>query len=356
MRLRIWTFDLPLKHTFRIARGSVSIQSTLIVEMEHQGVCGYGEATTSRYYHQTIEGMAKLIRSVSPQIEKLVPNLDDCEWPAQIWQELDQFLHSSRFAQCAVDEAIWDLFGKLRRQPLIAMWKGDVARVPVSDYTIGIDSIDVMREKLREFGDWPIFKIKLGAENDAEILRAMRSETRATLRIDANCGWSPQSATELIPVCIECGVEFVEQPFAATELEAMRELKSWSPLPLVADESCVMEVDVDRCVNYFHGVNIKLMKCGGLTPARRMISNARNLGMSVMLGCMTESSVGISALAQVAAFADAIDMDGAVLLAKDIVNGVRVEQGKAIYPETAGSGGLPIAGFLELGGRELTHI
>ncbi len=355
MKLRIWTFDLPLTHTFRISRGSVSVQSTLIVEIEHDGVSGYGEATTSRYYSQTIDGMASVVRSVMETIESLTPDRADREWPAKVWATLDGELGVSRFAQCAVDEAIWDLFGKLRGESLFAMWGADPLKAPLSDYTIGIDSIDVMRVKLREFAEWPIFKIKLGTENDAEILRAMRRETSAALRIDANCGWTPQMARELLPVCVECGVEFIEQPFAASEIDAMRVFKSWSPLPLVADESCVVQSDVAKCADQFHGVNIKLMKCGGITPARKMIKEARRDSLSVMLGCMTESSVGISALAHLAPFADAVDMDGAVLLAKDIVNGVRIEKGKAHYPSTPGAGGLPIAGLAELGGRELTQ-
>jgi L-alanine-DL-glutamate epimerase-like enolase superfamily enzyme len=212
-----------------------------------------------------------------------------------------------------------------------------------------------MRQKLREFADWPIFKIKLGAENDAEILRAMRQETSAKLRIDANCGWTPPSARTLIPICQECGVEFIEQPYAAGEIVAMRELKSWSTLPLVADESCVIESDVEPCAGQFHGVNIKLTKCGGLTPARRMIAKARQQGLSVMLGCMTESSIGISALAQLAPFADAVDMDGAVLLAKDLCHGVQIHQGKARYPETCGSGVTLLGGMQEMGGRKIAN-
>jgi L-alanine-DL-glutamate epimerase-like enolase superfamily enzyme len=354
MKLRIRTFELPLRHTFRISRGSVSEQSTLIVELEHDGLRGYGEATTSRYYNQSIEGMASVIRAAAPQIGALVPEHANAEWPAAVWADLDQALCHSRFAQCAVDEALWDLFGKLRGQSLCALWGLDPAKAPPSDYTIGIDSIDVMRQKLQEFHDWPIFKIKLGAENDADVLRAMRAETTAKLRVDANCGWNFEKARIMIPVCQECGVEFIEQPYAANEVAAMRQLKSWSPLPLVADESCVVEPDVENCVGQFHGVNIKLMKCGGLTPARRMIAKAREFGLSVMLGCMTESTIGISALAQLAPLADAIDMDGAVLLARDVASGVRVERGVVHYAESFGSG-VP-GGELspDVPGREIT--
>lgn len=354
MKLRVWTFDLPLKHTFRISRGSVSMQSTLIVEVEHAGQCGYGEATTSRYYSQTIEGMARVVQASKARIESFKPDLNDVDWPAKAWAELDSDLGKSRFAQCAVDEAIWDLFGKLRGEPLHQIWGVDPAKAPLSDYTIGIDEIEVMRQKLREFADWSIFKIKLGTENDAEILRAMREETSAALRIDANCGWTPDSARKLIPICQECGVEFIEQPFAVRETSVMQELKTWSPLPLVADESCVVESDVADCVGQFHGVNIKLTKCGGLSPARRMIARARELDLSVMLGCMTESSVGISALAQLAPLADAVDMDGAVLLAKDLCDGVRIQQGRALFPRANGTGVELLASLEEMSGREIT--
>lgn len=354
MKLSVWTFDLPLRYNFQISRGSVSVQSTLMVELEHHGQYGYGEATTSRYYQQTINTMAALILAARKSIESLEPDLSDSNWPAQAWARTDHELGISRFAQCAIDEAMWDLFGKLAGKPLQRLWGLDSAKAPLSNYTIGIDTIEVMREKLREFSDWPVFKVKLGTENDAEILRAMRQETTASLRVDANCGWNRRSAEMLLPVCVDCGVEFVEQPFASKEILAMQTLKSWSPLPLIADESCVTDADVPACDGLFHGINIKLVKCGGLTPAIRMIKAARQRGLSVMLGCMTESSVGISAVAQLAPLADSIDMDGAVLLANDIADGVRVVKGRVQYPTAPGSGVVLLARPEKLGGRQLT--
>jgi L-alanine-DL-glutamate epimerase-like enolase superfamily enzyme len=327
------TFDLPLRHTFTISRESYSVQRTLIVELEQDGVRGYGEATTNRYYGATIELM-------QAALERVRGTLADrsCDDPAALWDELDPLLRDNRFAQCALDQAAYDLWGKRACKPVFELWGLNTDRVPASNYTIGIDTIETMVAKLNEFAGWPIYKIKLGTDHDLDIVRALRQHTSAVFRVDANCGWTAEAAIRNSAALASLNVEFIEQPLPADRWTEMQQVYAQSALPVIADESCQIETDVARCHGHFHGINIKLVKCGGLTPARRMIAHARQLGLKVMVGCMTESTVGISAIAQLLPLLDYVDMDGAALLAQDIATGAHVVKGICHYPNAPGSG------------------
>jgi L-Ala-D/L-Glu epimerase len=333
MRLVLHRFDLPLAHPFTISRGTITVQPTMIVELEQDGMRGYGEATTNDFYGITWESMAESLESVCGELERR--QMDD---PAALWAELDCVLHANRFAQCALDLAAHDLWGKLRGKPVYELWGLDLSHVPASNYTIGIDSIEAMVAKLRERSDWPIYKIKLGTPHDVEIVQELRRHTTATFRVDANCAWGVAETIENARRLQPIGVEFIEQPLPAYTWDESAEVFRGSVLPIIADESCQGEPDVAACHERFHGVNVKLVKCGGLTPARRMIDEARRLGMKTMVGCMTESTVGISAIAQLLPLLDYVDMDGAALLAEDIADGVRVERGIAVFPSTLGCG------------------
>ncbi|MDZ7615820.1 MAG: enolase C-terminal domain-like protein, partial [Patescibacteria group bacterium] len=207
-----------------------------------------------------------------------------------------------------------------------------------TDYTIGIDTIDMMVRKLREFTGWPIYKIKLGTDQDLRIVQALREHTDAIFRIDANCAWTVAQTLAYAPELKRLGVELIEQPLPPDDWRGMAQVRKDSPLPIIADESCRSETDVERCASVFHGINIKLIKCGGLTPARRMICRARELGLKAMVGCFTESSVGISAAAQLLPLLDYADLDGAMLLAEDAASGVCFKCGRAVYPDTPGCG------------------
>jgi L-alanine-DL-glutamate epimerase-like enolase superfamily enzyme len=334
MDIRLHAYDLPLRHTFTISRESIASQPTLVVELSQDGVRGYGEATSNKYYGFTIERMARDLAAINPQLA--ATRLDD---PGALWSACQPALKDDPFALCALDLAAHDLWGKLRGQPTWKLWGLSTAKIPSSDYTIGIDAIDVMVAKLNEFPGWPIYKIKLGTDRDLDVVRALRQQTQATFRVDANCGWTADQTIANAPELTRLGVEFIEQPLKPQLPEAdHRRVREQSALPIVADESCIVEADVGRCAGLFHGVNIKLVKCGGLTPARRMIAEARRLGLSVMVGCMTESTVGISAIAQLLPLLDYVDMDGAVLLAEDVATGVRLERGRCIYPDVPGNG------------------
>lgn len=333
MKLLTHAFQLPLRHTFTISRESTKVQPTLIVELTDGEHRGYGEATTNSYYGMTMEAMRAGLERVRPIVES-TQVLD----PPTLWEAVAPELADCPFALCALDQAAYDLWGKQQGKPVYELWGLKTDRIPDSNFTIGIDTIENMVAKLLEMPDWPIYKIKLGTLNDLEIVRELRKHTSAVFRVDANCGWDADKAIPLSHELKPLGVEFIEQPLPAGDWDGYQRLFAESALPLIADESCITESDVAACRGYFHGINIKLVKCGGLTPARRMIAEARELGLKVMVGCMTESSVGISAIGQLLPLLDYVDMDGAALLAADIAQGVEVVRGKCHYPQTPGTG------------------
>ncbi len=325
-------FALPLKHPFTIARGTVEVQETLVVQLHEAGEFGYGEATTNEFYGATIAGMSRSLARLGPLLGGMAAErLDEALAAAA------GLLADDPFARCAFDLALHDLWARRRGLPLHACWGLDPAAGPLSNYTIGIDEPAVMVRKLGEVPEWPIYKIKLGTADDLAIVRELRRHTDKPFRVDANGGWTARQAIELSGPLADLGVEFIEQPLPPGD-PGMAEVWRSSVLPVVADESCADEADVERCVGLFHGINIKLVKCGGLAPARRMIARARGLGLRVMCGCMTESTVGISALAQIAPELDDVDIDGAALLASDIASGVVVEAGRRRYPARPGTG------------------
>ncbi len=333
MKLTLHPYDLPLRHPFAISRGSTSVQQTLVVELEEGGLRGFGEAGANAYYHTSVAQMVALLARHRAAVE--ARSIDD---PACLWEEFRPGLDSCRFAQCALDTACHDLWGKVRGAPVWKLWGLSLDKLPPTDYTIGIDMIDAMVAKLQEFAGWPIYKIKLGTPHDLEIVRTLRQHTDAVFRVDANCGWSVGETIANSSVLRELGVELIEQPLPADDWQGMAEVFRHSALPVIADESCQVESDVDRCAGYFHGINLKLVKCGGMTPACRMLARARQLGLRVMMGCMTESTVGISAAAQFLPLLDYADLDGPLLLSRDVATGVRIERGEMIFPDENGCG------------------
>ena len=332
MQLIIRSYDLHLKHTFTISRQSFDIKPTMIVELKDGDYSGFGEASENPYYHMTIANMVNDLTNCKEIIEAT-----EGETPEVFWHKMHQHLKDDMFALCALDLAYNDLYARKKGVKLYELWGLDISNNPLSNYTIGIDSIELMIAKMKET-PWPIYKIKLGTKEDIAIVKALRKHTDAKFRIDANCAWT---ADETIKNAIELkklGVEFLEQPLPAEDVEGSRKVFLNSVLPIIADESCQVESDVEKCHQLFHGINIKLVKCGGLTPARRMLKKAKELQMQTMVGCMTESSIGISAIAHLLPELNYVDMDGAMLLSKDIAKGISMDFGKALYPKKNGTG------------------
>lgn len=331
MQLIIHECDLKLKHTFRIAHDARDVQQTVIVELRDGDLSGFGEATASNYYNRPRSSIIDALEENRSLIEPYA-----YEAPTDYWGKLNKAFGDRSFALCATDVAIHDLFARKRGLSLRSLW-GFPGSGPNTCYTIGIDTVDKMVEKMLEF-PWPLYKIKLGTTEDLKIMKALRAKTRAIFRVDANCGWTVEETLKNALELKQIGVEFIEQPLPAGDWEGMSRLFKESVLPLIADESCITEKDVKQCQGYFHGVNIKLMKCGGLTPALRMIREAKAFGLQVMVGCMTESSVGISAIGQLLPQLDYVDMDGFLLIENDPGKGPWVEEDHIRLPESAGTG------------------
>lgn len=334
MKLTLHRFELPLEHEFTIARGSLSVQETLVVELQHNECSGFGESTSNPYYGITIDSMTSSVERCRDVVESY-----EFGTPEELWQLLHPQLTDDFFTLSAIDLAAHDLFGKLADRPTWDILGLQWANVPDSSYTIGIDTIDKMVQKLQQRPDWSIYKVKLGTDRDVEIIRQLRKHTTATLRVDANCGWTAQETINNSRALKELGVEFIEQPLSADASEELQQrVFGESALPIIADESCLVESDVETCHGRFHGINVKLCKCGGLTPAIRMLRQAASLNMKTMVGCMVESSIGISAAAQLLPLLDYADLDGAELLADDPACGVTVSNGRIQLNEQPGNG------------------
>ncbi|TRW98079.1 dipeptide epimerase [Flavobacterium gawalongense] len=332
MELILRKYNLKLKHTFTISRESIDFQPSLIVELKSEGFSGFGEATSNPYYRTTVPMMMLDLEKIRTLIEATTN-----ETPEEFWVKIHPYLKDDMFALCALDMAYTDLYARKKGKKLYELWNYTINKNPLTDYTIGIASIEKMVSKMKEL-PWPIYKIKLGTKEDIAIIAALRKHTNAIFRIDANCGWGVEETINNAIELKKLGVEFLEQPMKADNWEGHKEVFKHSVLPIIADESCIIEEDVAKCHHYFHGVNVKLVKCGGLTPGRRMIQEAKKLGLKTMVGCMTESTVGISAIAHLLPQLDYVDMDGALLLAEDIATGVTIDFGKISYSEINGTG------------------
>ena len=334
MKLSYHSFDLKFKYPFTISKGTKTHQPTLIVSLEHLGRIGYGEAPAIAYYNISVEKMLEDIQWKKLFIEKFA-----FTEPERYWHYLHHLLPANPFLVCALDIAGWDLYGNMKNKPLNELWSMEGSGNMVTDYTIGIDAIDKMVDKMKS-NPWPVYKIKLGTETDIEIIEALRKHTTAKFRIDVNGAWTASEALKKINAFRDLDVEFIEQPLHKDDWEGMKILFQQSPLPLIADESCVWEGDVEKCANHFHGINIKLTKCSGITPALRMIKRGRELGMKIMIGSMNESSVGSAAIAHLATLADYVDGDGPLLLEEDVAQGLSFEEGHIL---TSGLPGLGVS-------------
>lgn len=334
MQVKLYAFTLPLKNVFKISHTQRSEIPTVIVELEQNNVRGFGEAPLIDYYGMTTERVFCAVNTVIEQIQSSTATS-----PEDLWDLLHPALKDESFTQCAIDQAAHDLSGKRNGQPSMARWGLRAEDAIQSNYTIGLSTPETAIDAFEKEPDWPIYKVKLGNAHDIEVIRELRCRTEAAIRVDANQAWSLDETIEKAEILAQLGVEYIEQPMPTHDIDALKAAKEASALPLIADESCQVESDVAFCAECFHGINIKQTKCGGMTPAKRMIDAAKARGLKVMMGCMTESTVGISAIAQMTPLLDYVDMDGAYLLAQDIASGSYIESdGHIRFPKVDGNG------------------
>jgi L-alanine-DL-glutamate epimerase-like enolase superfamily enzyme len=313
LQLQYFSIELPFEYPFSISGGRTKThQPSLIVSLSLGNITGWGEAPAIVYYGVTVENMVSVLEAKKVMIEKFAFTTPD-----RFWHFLHHLLPQHPFLIAALDIAAWDLYGKLSRKPLFALWNTGWKNTPLTDYTIGIDTPEKMLQKMKA-KPWPIYKIKLGTPHDLPIMQQLIQNSSATFRVDANAGWTTEEALHIIPQLAAMGVELIEQPLAKDNWEGMLALKDISSIPLIADESCVSESDVAKCADYFTGINIKLTKCSGITPALRMITEAREKNLLIMMGSMNESTIGTAAIAHFLPQLDYVDADGPLLLNKDI--------------------------------------
>ncbi len=324
MRITTEPLDLYLRTTFTLSTGSSDVRHNLLVRLDE----GLGEAPIVPYYQDTAQGVVDYIAQVTPLLG------DD---PFQLEDILARLPRTSAAGRAAIDVALHDLIGKRLGVPLYKLFGLNPARVPVTSFTIGIDEPGVMAAHAKE-SRLPILKIKVGAGDDVARVQAIRQATSARLRLDANAGWTREQAAAVIPRLAEYDIEFVEQPLAREDWEGLRWLKQRVSVPIFADESAQTEHDLPKLAGAIDGVVVKLMKTGGLRGAIRTMAVARALDMQIMLSCMVESSVGVTAAAHIAPLADYADLDGPLLIANDPFVGLRYEGAKIILPEGPGLG------------------
>jgi L-alanine-DL-glutamate epimerase-like enolase superfamily enzyme len=326
MRITTEPFDLYLRTTFTIAHGASDVRHNVLVRIDE----GVGEAPVVPYYHETPQGVMDYVAQVAPLLGDDVFQLED------ILARLPR-AGASAAGYAAIDIALHDLVGKRLGIPLYQFFGLNPARVPETSFTISIDRPDVMAARAKE-SDLPILKIKVGAGDDVATVRAIRNATDARLRLDANAGWTREQAAELVPQLAEYDIEFIEQPLAREDWDGLRWLKRRVRVPIFADESAQTEKDLPKLAGAIDGVVVKLMKTGGLRGALRTMAVARALDLKVMLSCMVESSVGVTAAAHIAPLADYCDLDGPLLIANDPFVGLRYEGAKIILPDRPGLG------------------
>ena len=333
LRMDVEVLELRTKHPFVIARGGQSDHRTVWVRLtDADGVEGWGEAAPSKFYGETADSVIAALKLYGAMLPEDPFQLEDTEraWEAK--------LRGNAAARAALSSALHDLVGKRLGIPVYRLWGLDPCTAPRSTFTIGLDTPERIKAKVQEADEFPILKVKLGTDRDLEILRAIRDATDKELRVDANCGWTVKRALRMLPILDEFGVTVLEQPLPPQDHDGLAVVTAQADIPVIADESCLTTVDIPPLVGKVDGINIKLAKCGGLREALRMIAVARAHGLMVMVGCMIESSLGITAAAHFTPLVDIVDLDGAALLSDDPFVGARIDGGQVTLPSEPGLG------------------
>lgn len=329
--------ELKLRHAFNLARNSRTTTPDVLVQLEYDGIVGYGEASMPPYLGESIESVTKFLGNLD------LGQFNDPFRIEEILSYVDGTAPDNRAAKASVDIALHDLLGKIMGQPWYKIWGLSPEKTPNTSFTIGIDKADVVRQKVDEAAPYKVIKVKMGLDNDKELVEIIRPKTDKPLCVDANQGWTDkEKALDMCHWLKERGCMFVEQPFDKKMIDETAWLRERSPLPIIADEFCQRIPDVMRAYQVYDGINIKLMKSTGLHEAYKMAVLAKSLGMKLMIGCMTETSCAISAAAQLAPMADWVDLDGNLLIANDSFDGVKVVDGKITLTDKPGIGATPI--------------
>jgi L-alanine-DL-glutamate epimerase-like enolase superfamily enzyme len=333
MKLSFSPYELQLKHTFTVAGNSRNTTPVVLTEIEYEGVTGYGEASMPPYLGESQESVTGFLKKVN--LEQFAdPFMLD-----EILAYVDSLAEGNSAAKACVDIALHDLTGKLLDQPLYRLWGINPLNTPVTSFTIGIDTAEVVKAKTIEADRFKVLKVKLGGGNDREMISTVRSVTNVPIYVDVNQGWKDKhEALEMVHWLKEQGVLFVEQPLSKTAIEEMAWLTERSPLPIIADEAFQRLSGLSALKGVYSGINIKLMKSTGLREAHKMITVARALDMKVMIGCMTETSCAVSAASQLSPLVDWADLDGNLLISNDLYEGVKVVDGKVTLNELPGIG------------------
>ncbi len=333
MKLTFEPYELKLKHTFNLANNSRTTTPDVQVRIDYEGYTGYGEASLPPYLNETTESVCRFLSKVDLARFKNPFLIED------ILNFVDGIELENAAAKASVDIALHDLMGKLLNQPLYKLWDLNPDKAPYTSFTIGIDSPEIIKQRVLEVNQFKILKVKLGRDNDKEIINTIRSVSNVPICVDVNQGWTDkQFAIEMIYWLKEQGIVFVEQPMPKEQIDDMAWLTEHSPLPTIADEAVQRLSDIDKCLGVYSGINIKLMKSTGLLEAYKMINLARSLDMKVMIGCMTETSCAVSAAAQLSPLVDWADLDGNLLINNDLFQGMQVVDGKLTLNDWPGIG------------------
>jgi len=334
MKLRFYPYTLELKHAFTVAVNTRTTTAVMMVEVEKDGIVGYGEASMPPYLGESHETAKTFLSKVD------LKKYDNPATFEEVLNDIDAIATGNHAAKAAIDIALHDWLGKKLGFAWHQVWGLNPAKTPVTTFTIGIDKDkEVIRQKVREADIYKVLKVKLGRDNDKEMIETIREVTDKPLRADVNQGWKDKEyALKMIEWLATKGVEFIEQPMPKEMRDEHAWLKERSPMPIIGDESVVRLADVKKAWGAYHGINIKLMKCTGMHEAYKMMQLARALDMKVMLGCMTETSCAISAATQLSPLVDYADLDGAVLIKNDIFDGAKIVDGKMVMPRGNGIG------------------
>lgn len=324
--------NFPFQYPFSLAKGTKTHQDSLQICLGLAALRGWGEATAITYHNVSLEGMIEVLEARRMMIERYT-----FIEPERFWHFLHHLIPAEKFLTSALDIAGWDLFGQMRRQPVFRLLGLEWENIPLTDYTVGMAAPHEIQERIKAH-PFPVYKMKMGSAKDLEALKAARQVTNAPIRLDANEAWTLEDARILLPELEALNIELIEQPLHRDDISGMQSLRELTKIPLIADEACQGEKDLEKIAALYDGINVKLSKCSGLTPAFSLIKAARAKQLKIMLGCMSEGIVGCTAISHLLPMADYADIDGPLILQDDTFTGLQIQDGYILEPQGPGLG------------------